>query len=121
VGVLFRVLARLAEIRSFARGPKAVAARQARRVIYRATNHRCAIGGRRNPKLPRPPLKPSSSTGRLSPQHPPHLSPPRPLLILTRGGGFFMNFVEWVLALKRRTLMNESQDREPTTMSQQSS
>jgi hypothetical protein len=57
VGVLFRVLARLAEMRSFARGPKAVAARQARRVICRATNHRWAIGGRRNPKLIRPPTK----------------------------------------------------------------
>jgi hypothetical protein len=32
--------------------------------------------GRRNPKLTRPPLKPSSSTGRFFPEHMPRLRPP---------------------------------------------
>jgi hypothetical protein len=92
VGVLFRVLARLADIHSFARGPKAVAARQARRVIYRATNHRWAIGGRRNPKLTRPPTKTEFLYGAALPAT---SAPPQPPASAAHphARGLFMNFV----------------------------
>jgi hypothetical protein len=42
--------------------------------------------GRRNPRLTRPPLKPSSSTGRFFPEHMPRLRPPRPRPIPRRAG-----------------------------------